>query len=78
MRGVRNRTTLIKGDDASWYVLELCEPLADLIDMSSEFHGYYGAREVLTFISEGEKPPGLMGFSMADEAVAISSKVRRN
>ena len=60
----------------SWYVLELCEPLADLIDMSSEFHGYYGAREVLTFITEGEKPPGLMGFSMADEAVAISEQER--
>ena len=62
MQGVRNRTTLIKGDDGSWYVVELCEPLQSLIDMSAEFYGYSGAREVLTFVTEGEKSPGSMGF----------------
>eukprot|EP00435_Cladocopium_sp_Y103_P044552 s818_g12.t1 len=42
MHGIRNRTTLVKGDDGCWYVLELCEPLYNLIDMSSEFYGYEG------------------------------------
>ena len=71
MQGIRNRTTLIRGDDGLWYVLELCEPLQNLIDMSAEFYGYSGAREVLTFITEGEKPPGSMGFSMRDDAADL-------
>ena len=28
----------IKGDDGSWYVVELCEPLQSLIDMCAEFY----------------------------------------
>ena len=44
--------------------------------MSSEFYGYYGAREVLTFITEGEKSPSFMGFSMSDEAVAAAEHER--
>lgn len=70
MRGVRNRTTLVKGDDNSLHVLELSEPLYNRIDMSAESCGYSGAKEVLTSITEGEKPPALMGFSMNDSDVA--------
>ena len=36
--------------------------------MSAEFYGYSGVREVLTFITEGEQPPALMGFNMDDDA----------
>ena len=60
----------MKGDDNSWHVLELCDPLYNLIDMPAEFCGCPGAREVLTFITEGEKPPALTGFSMNDSDVA--------
>ena len=78
MQGIRNRTTLIKGDGGFWYVLELCAPLQSLIDMSAEFYGYSGAREVLTFITEGEKPPGLMGFSMSDGAADLPAAERQD
>lgn len=78
MQGIRNRTTLIKDDDGSWYVLELCEPLHSLIDMSAEFYGYSGAREVLTFITQGEKPPALMGFNMGDDAVNLPAPERQD
>ena len=71
MHGFRNRTTLVKGDDGFWCVLELCEPLYSLIDMSAEFYGYDGMREVLTFITEGEKSSDLMGFSMNDDEGAV-------
>ena len=68
MRGIRNRTTLVKADDGFWHVLQLCEPLQSLVDISAEFYGYSGVREVLTFITEGEQPPALMGFNMDDDA----------
>ena len=67
MQGITDRPTLVKGDDNLWYVLELCEPLRSLIDMSADFFGYDGPREVLTFITEGEKPPALLGFTLADD-----------
>ena len=78
MQGIRNRTTLIKGDGGFCYVLELCVPLQSLIDMSAEFYGYSGAREVLTFITEGEKPPGLMGSSMSDGAADLPAAERQD
>ena len=49
-----------------------------LIDMSAEFYGYSGAREVLTFITEGEKPPGLMGSSMSDGAADLPAAERQD
>jgi len=78
MQGVRNRTTLIKGDDGFWYVVELFEPLQSLIDMSAEFYGYSGAREVLTFVTEGEKSPGSMGFSMREDAADLPAAERQD
>ena len=35
---------------------------------------YSGAREVLPFITEGEKPPALMGFNMSDDAANLPAK----
>ena len=78
MQGVRNRTTLIKGNDGFWYAVELCEPLQSLIDMSAEFYGYSGAREVLTFVTEGEKSPGSMGFSMREDAADLPAAERQD
>ena len=71
MGGARNRTTLVKGDDGFWYVSDLREPLYNLIDMSAEFYGYEGVREVFTVITEGQGTPGVMGFSMNDDEGAL-------
>ena len=49
-------------------MLELCEPLESLVDVSAEVYGYSGVREVLTFITEGGQPPALMGINMDDDA----------
>lgn len=60
MSGRKFRTTLIQ-------VLELCEPLESLIDLSAEFHGYEGGRYILTIITSSERPPQVMGFKLLDE-----------
>ena len=39
MSGRKFRTTLIKDGD-QWVVMELCEPLEELIDLAAKFHGY--------------------------------------
>ena len=39
MTGARFRTTLVK-DKGEWFVLELCEPLASLVDMTATFHEF--------------------------------------
>ena len=59
-------------------MVELCEPLQSLIDMSAEFYGYSGAREVLTFVTEGEKSPGSMGFSMREDAADLLAAERQD
>ena len=66
MSGRKYRTTLIQ-DQNQWLVLELCEPLDGVIDLSAEFHGYEGERFVLTIITEAERPPEVMGFRMLDD-----------
>lgn len=48
LQGSRFRTTLVEGSDKQWYVLELCEPLAELIHYSAKFHGFEGNRNILT------------------------------
>ena len=66
MSGRKFRTTLIQ-DNNQWLVLELCEPLESLIDLSAEFHGYEGDRYILTIITFSERPPQVMGFKLLDE-----------
>lgn len=53
----RFKTTLVKADDGTWQVLELCEPFGAIIDASSSFHGMYGFRNVIMFITDAEKAP---------------------
>ena len=51
MAGRKFRTTLI-GDGEQWLVMELCEPLESMIDLSAEFHGYVlNSRRDKNFIS---------------------------
>ena len=61
MDGNKFRTTLIK-DAGNWLVLELCEPLQGLIDLSAVFFDVDGSRNVLTIIIDSEKPPMLTGY----------------
>ena len=60
MSGQKIRTTLIK-DGEQWLVMELCEPLESIIDLSAEFHGYNGDTYVVTVIPTAERPPHAMG-----------------
>ena len=66
MSGRMYRTTLIKHGD-KWLVLELCEPLEYLVDLSAEFYGYAGDRYVITIITDAERPPQVMGFRLLDD-----------
>ena len=66
MSGRKFRTTLIKDGD-QWVVMELCEPLEELIDLAAEFHGYEGERFIITVITTHEKAPHVMGFRLMDD-----------
>ena len=72
MSGPKYRTTLVKDQD-SWLVMELCEHVGSIIDLSSSFHQLYGPRDVITVVTDVEKDPGLMGFCFAsdDDEVAV-------
>ena len=61
MAGSKYRT-LVR-DGGRWLVMELCERLDTLVDLSSDFHGIHGDRYVLTIITDSERPPQTMGFS---------------
>ena len=61
------RTTLVEGNDRKWYVTELCEQLEGLIQLEAEFYGFRGKRDVITFITDAEKDPVVLGFSLVDE-----------
>lgn len=52
------RTTLIEGNDKTWYVVELCERVADLIQLDAEFHELQGKRNVITTV---------MGITLMDD-----------
>eukprot|EP00435_Cladocopium_sp_Y103_P063067 s2135_g24.t1 len=60
------RTTLIEGNDKKWYVTELCEQLEGLIQLDAGFHDLQGKRNVITFITDAEKDPRVLGFSFTD------------
>ena len=67
MAGSNYRTTLVR-DGGQWLVMELCEPMETLIDLSFEFHGFNGSdRYVLTIITDAECPPQTMGFRLPGE-----------
>ena len=71
------RTTLLR-DMGQWYVLELCEPFDTLVGMNAEIYGYDGPRNLLTIITDSEKDPAIMGFSlMGDDEIALFPDVER-
>ena len=63
MSGRMFRSTLIQHGD-KWLVMELCEPMEYLVDLSAEFHGYAGGRYIITIITDTERPPQVMGFRL--------------
>ena len=66
MSGRKFRTTLVKHEE-QWLVMELCEPLDLIIDLSAEFYGFDGGRLVVTVITTAEHPPHVMGFRLLDD-----------
>ena len=67
MDGKFYRTTLVEANNKKWYVMELCEQLEGLVQLDSQFHELHGRRNVITFITESEKDPRVMGFSLVDK-----------
>jgi hypothetical protein len=61
-------TTLVEGNDKKWYVMELCEQLEGLIQSGAQFHEMRGRRNIVTFITDTEKDPRVLGFSLVDQA----------
>ena len=61
------RTTLVEGNNKRWYVMELCEMLEGLVQLEAQFHDMAGRRNIITIITESEKDPHMMGFSLVDE-----------
>ena len=76
MSGKLYRTTLIR-DAGEWYVLELCELLENLVDLNAEIYGYDGPRDLLTVITDEEKDPVLMGFSLLGDEPALFHDIDR-
>ena len=67
LQGPQYRTTLAKGDDGSWYILELNEPLRMIVQLDASFHEMEGNRSIITLVTEGEKLPGMMGFHFGED-----------
>ena len=65
MSASRYRTTLVRSN-GEWFVVELCERLQDVIDLSSNFHEFPGFHDVITIVTDGDKQPTLMGFEMTN------------
>ena len=62
LEGPQLRTTLVKGDDGLWYILELSEPLRAIAQLDAKFHDMVDNRSVITIVFEGEKYPIMMCF----------------
>ena len=54
LQGAQYRTTLVKGDDSKWYILELNEPLRAIVQMDCKFYDMEGMRSTITVVTEGE------------------------
>ena len=68
LQGPLYRTTLVEGDDHFWYVMELCERVADLVQLDADFIDLKAKRNVITILTDGEKDPLAMGFKLCDES----------
>ena len=63
LQGPQCRTTLVKGDDSKWYVLELNEPLGMIIQLDAPFHELEGQRSVITIDDNWRKTACFDGIS---------------
>ena len=67
LQGPQHRTTLVKGDNGKWQILELNEPLRLLVSLDAKFHELQGNRSTITLITPGEKDPYIMGFKFEED-----------
>ena len=67
LQGPQHRTTLVKGDNGKWQILELNEPLRLLVSLDAKFHDLQGNRSTITLVTPGEKDPYMMGFKFEDD-----------
>ena len=67
LQGPQYRTTLAKGDDGAWYILEFSESLGMIVHLNACFHEMEGNRSIITLVTEGEKLPGMMGFRFGED-----------
>ena len=49
-----------------WQVVELCERWDWLIQLDAEFYELPGKRNIITILTDGEKDPIVMGFTLVD------------
>jgi hypothetical protein len=63
------RKTLVEDDNKKWQVVELCERLDGLIQLDAEFYELAGKRNIITILTDGEKDPMVMGFTLVGEEV---------
>lgn len=49
------RTTLVEGHDRTWYLVELCESAAVLIQLDAEFYDLKGTRKVIINPTDAEQ-----------------------
>jgi len=47
--------------------MELCEMRKGLVQLDTQFHDMVGRRNTITIITESEKDPRAMEFSLVDE-----------
>ena len=67
LQGPQHRTTLVKGDNGKWQILELNEPLRLLVSLDAKFHDLQGNRSTITLVTPGEKDPAMMGFKFEED-----------
>ena len=51
--------------------LSFCELLETLVDLNAEIYGYDGPSDIITVITDSEKDPALMGFSLLGDEPAL-------
>lgn len=57
----------MEGNNKKWYVMELCERLSGLVQLDAQFYDMPKYTNIITFITDMEKDPRVMGLSLVDE-----------
>ena len=56
----------MQGAGGKCFVLELCEQLEGLVQLDPKFHEMKGRKSVITFISDSQKDPCVLGLILVD------------